>query len=78
MVYQIPFHWSLQLKYQCGGKPTMLGRTIGEFGRIFSTIHNLTFIDYSAYRHKIFRQLNRVKSRHSLARAVIYGKKGEK
>ncbi|EEM44669.1 Transposase [Bacillus thuringiensis serovar pakistani str. T13001] len=58
------------------GKPTMLGRAIGEFGRIFKTQHNLLFITDSAYRRKILTQLNRGESRHSLARAVMYGKKG--
>jgi TnpA family transposase len=61
---------------QRGGKPTMLGRAIGEFGRIFKTQHNLLFITDSAYRRKILTQLNRGESRHSLARAVMYGKKG--
>ncbi len=58
------------------GKPTMLGRAIGEFGRIFKTQHNLLFITDPAYRRKILTQLNRGESRHSLARALMYGKKG--
>jgi TnpA family transposase len=62
---------------QSGGKPTMLGRAIGELGRIYKTQHNLTYIDDEAYRRKILTQLNRGESRHSLARAVFYGKKGE-
>ena len=62
---------------QRGGKPTMLGRALGEFGRIFKTKHNLTFIDDPAYRRKILTQLNRGESRHNLARAVFYGKRGE-
>lgn len=62
---------------QHGGKPTMLGRAIGELGRIYKTKHNLTYIDDEAYRRKILTQLNRGESRHSLARAVLYGKRGE-
>ncbi len=62
---------------QRGGKPTMLGRAIGEFGRTFKTQHNLTFITDPAYRRKILTQLNRGESRHSLARALFYGKRGE-
>ncbi len=62
---------------QRGGKPTMLGRAIGEFGRIFKTQHNHTFITDPAYRRKILTQLNRGESRHSLARALFYGKRGE-
>jgi len=41
----------------------MLGRAIGELGRIFKTKHNLTFIDDPAYRRKILTQLNRGESR---------------
>ena len=62
---------------QHGGKPTMLGKAIGEFGQIFKTKHNLTYIDDEAYRRKILTQLNHGESRHSLARALWYGKKGE-
>jgi TnpA family transposase len=53
------------------------GRAIGELGRIYKTKHNLTYIDDEAFRRKILTQLNRGESRHSLARAVWYGKKGE-
>lgn len=62
---------------QRGGKPTMLGRAIGEFGRIFKTRYLLAFLDDEGYRRRIFTQLNRGESRHSLARAVFYGKRGE-
>lgn len=54
----------------------MLGRAIGEFGRIFKTQHNLLFIIDPAYRRKTLTQLNPGESRHSLARALMYGKKG--
>jgi TnpA family transposase len=62
---------------QRGGNPTMLGRAIGELGRIFKTKHLLMVIDNPEYRRKILTQLNRGESRHSVARAVFYGKKGE-
>jgi TnpA family transposase len=62
---------------QKGGKPTMLGRAIGEFGRIYKTKYLLTYLDDSDYRRRILTQLNRGESRHSLARAVFYGKRGE-
>ncbi|MCD2347076.1 transposase [Clostridium guangxiense] len=55
----------------------MLGRAIGGLGRIYKTQHNLTYIDDETYRRKILTQLNRGESRHSLASAVFYGKKGE-
>lgn len=62
---------------QRGGKPTMLGRAIGEFGRIYKTQYLLTYLDDENYRRRILTQLNRGESRHSLARDVIYGKRGE-
>jgi hypothetical protein len=62
---------------QRGGKPTMLGRAIGEFGRIYKTQYLLTYLDDPDYRRRILTQLNRGESRHSLARAVFYGKRGE-
>lgn len=62
---------------QRGGKPAMLGRAIGEFGRIYKTQHLLTYLDDKGYRRKILTQLNRGESRHRLARAIFYGKKGE-
>jgi TnpA family transposase len=55
----------------------MLGRAIGELGRIYKTQYLLTYLDDEDYRRRILTQLNRGESRHSLARAVFYGKKGE-
>ena len=62
---------------QCNGKPTMLGKSIGEFGRIYKTQYLLTYVDDEGYRRKILTQSNRGESRHNLARTVFYGKKGE-
>ena len=62
---------------QRGGKPTMLGRAIGAFGRIYKTRYLLAYLDDDSYRRRILTQLNRGESRHSLARAVFYGKRGE-
>lgn len=58
-------------------KSEVRGRAIGEFGRIYKTQHLLTYLDDEGYRRKILKQLNRGESRHSLARAIFYGKKGE-
>ena len=55
----------------------MLGKALGEFGRIYKTQYLLTYVDDKGYRRKILTQLNRGESRHNLARAVFYGKKGE-
>ncbi|WNX33677.1 Tn3 family transposase [Brevibacillus laterosporus] len=62
---------------QQNGKPTMLGRAIGEFGRIFKTRYLLLYLNDENYRRKILTQLNRGEARHSLARAIFYGKRGE-
>lgn len=62
---------------QKNGKPTMIGRAIGEFGRIYKTQYLLNYLDDADYRRRILTQLNRGESRHSLARSVFYGKKGE-
>ena len=62
---------------QTGSKPTSLSRAIAEIGRIDKTIHLLTYIDDEEKRRMILKQLNRVESRHSLARAVFHGQRGE-
>lgn len=51
---------------QTGDRPTRLAQALAlaEFGRIEKTLHTLT-------------QLNRGEGRHSLARAVFHGKRGE-
>ena len=68
---------SLIKMLQRGGKPTMLGRATGEFGRIFKTMYQLSFWDDKDYRRRILTQLNRGESENGLKRILIYGKKGE-
>jgi len=55
----------------------MLGRAIGEFDRICKTQYFLTYFDDPDCRSRILTQLNRGESRHRLARAIFYGKRGE-
>lgn len=62
---------------QKGGKPSSLGKAIGELGRVAKTLYLLNYIDDEAYRRRILTQLNRGEGRHSLARAVCHGNKGE-
>jgi TnpA family transposase len=62
---------------QVGDRPTRLGQAIAEFGRISKTLHKLTYIDDEAKRRSTLIQLNRGESRHSVARAVFQGKRGE-
>ena len=62
---------------QIGDKPTRLAQAIAEFGRIDKTLHTLTYLDDEVKRRDILTQLNRGEGRHSFARAVFHGKRGE-
>ncbi len=62
---------------QAGDRPTRLAQAIAEFGRIDKTLHTLTYIDDEAKRRGTLIQLNRGEGRHSVARAVFHGKRGE-
>ena len=61
---------------QAGGRPTVLGRAIAEFGRVAKTVHLLTYSGDESYRRRILTHLNRHESRHSLAREVFHGQRG--
>jgi TnpA family transposase len=58
-------------------KPTKLARAIAEIGRIEKTLHLLTYIDDEDKRRHILTQLNRGEARHSLARVLFHGQRGE-
>jgi TnpA family transposase len=60
-----------------GNKPSILAKATGELGRIAKTLYLLNYVDDESYRRRILLQLNRGESRHSLARAVCHGRKGE-
>ncbi len=62
---------------QVGERPTRLAQAIAEFGRIEKTLHTLTYIDDEAMRRNTLTQLNRGEGRHSVARAVFHGRRGE-
>src|SRR5215217_1559080 len=62
---------------QQGDRPTKLARALGELGRIIKTIYLLEYIGDETYRRRVLIQLNRGESRHSLARAIFHGQKGE-
>ena len=62
---------------QIGNKPTRLAQAIAEFGRIDKTLHTLTYIDDESKRRDTLIQLNCGEGRHSVARAVFHGKRGE-
>ncbi|TBR77223.1 MAG: Tn3 family transposase, partial [Burkholderiaceae bacterium] len=62
---------------QIGDRPTRLALALAEFGRIEKTLHTLTYIDDEAKRRSTLTQLNRGEGRHSVARAIFHGKRGE-
>ncbi len=62
---------------QVGERPTPLAKAIAELGRIAKTIHVLNYIDDESKRRVILTQLNRGEGRHSLARKVFHGERGE-
>src|SRR5205814_6937735 len=57
--------------------PSTLARAIGALGRIPRTLYMLSYIDDEQYRRRILAQLNRGEGRHSVARAVFHGQRGE-
>lgn len=62
---------------QRSGRPTMLGKALMEFGRIFKTTHHLTLMDDKDHRRRLLTQLNMGESAHSLKRDIFYWKKGQ-
>jgi hypothetical protein len=62
---------------QVGDQPTRLAQAIAEYGRIDKTLHTLRYIDDGGKRRGTLIQLNRGEARHSVARAVFHGKRGE-
>jgi TnpA family transposase len=62
---------------QVGDRQTALANAIAEFGRIDKTLHMLTTIDDENKRRGTLIQLNRHEGRHSLARTIFHGKRGE-
>jgi len=62
---------------QVDERPTRLAQAVAEIGRIDKTIHALNFIDDEARRRDTLLQLNLGEGRHSLAREVFHGKRGE-
>jgi TnpA family transposase len=58
-------------------RPSTRARAIGALGRIPRTLYMLSYIDDEHYRRRILTQLNRGEGRHSVARAVFHGQRGE-
>ena len=62
---------------QSDGRPTTLGRALGEYGRVAKTLHLLAWVDDPDYRRAVGVRLNVERGRHSLARKMFFGQKGE-
>ena len=60
-----------------GTRPSTLARAIGEIGRVMKSLYLLAYLDHETYRRRILIQLNRGEARHSLARVIFHGHKGE-
>ena len=58
-------------------KPSNLAKAIIEAGRINKTLYLLNYIHDEDYRRRILTQLNRGEERHSVARTIFYGRRGE-
>lgn len=58
-------------------KPSSLAKAIIEAGRINKTLYLLNYIDDKDYRRRILTQLNRGEGRHSVARIICHGQRGE-
>jgi TnpA family transposase len=58
-------------------RPSGLARALMNLGRIIKTLYLLNYIDNEDYRRHILIQLNKGESRHSLARTIYYGRRGE-
>jgi TnpA family transposase len=57
--------------------PTALAKALCEVGKVAKTIHLLRYVSDENYRRRILVQLNRGEQRHSLARRVFHGRRGE-
>jgi TnpA family transposase len=68
---------SIMRALHVGDRPTRLAQALAEFGRIEKTLHVLNYINDEDKRRTILIQLNRGESRHSLARYVFHGRRGE-
>jgi len=58
-------------------RPSGLAQAIIEAGRINKSLYLLNYINDEDYRRRILTQLNRGEGRHSVARAICHGQKGE-
>jgi hypothetical protein len=62
---------------QHGGNPTQLGQALAHFGRIFKTLHVLSYVDAESYRRAINRVHDLQEGRYGLGKYVFHGRRGE-
>lgn len=62
---------------QSGSRTSTIAAAIAEVGRIAKSLSLLSYVDDEAHRRRILVQLNRHENRHSLARKVFHGQRGE-
>lgn len=60
-----------------GGNLTQLGDAVADYGRIFKTLHVLSYVDDEPYRREIKGMRNLQEGRHALGRHVFHGRGGE-
>lgn len=60
-----------------GGQPTQLGEALAHYGRIFKTLHVLSYLDQAPYRAQIKGMRNLQEGLHDLARHVFHGRRGD-
>jgi TnpA family transposase len=60
-----------------GGKPTPVGRALIELGKLDRSAYLATYFDDELLRRRVLTQKNRQEGRHSLARRICHGQKGE-
>jgi TnpA family transposase len=58
-------------------RPSGLAMALADLGRIPKTIYLLNYVDDEVYRRRILTQLNRGEGRHSVARTICHGRRGE-
>jgi len=62
---------------QGSGRSATVARALTELGQAVKTVYLLSYVDDSAHRRLVLTQMNRQESRHSLARVVFHGQRGE-
>lgn len=60
-----------------GGTPTPIGRALMELGKLDRSVYLASYFDDEVLRRRVNTQLNRQESRHTLARKIFHGQKGE-